>query len=218
MYVYDRIRTMQQLALSAGRGFVFHVDGAVRIDRAERFAEKITTLYHANGSRPEQLAQRRRGEARSRLFMLPSPREPGVLDWWLVASDGSGPIAKHERLVDARDKGTRIHLQQFELVRMSRAGDGVAWTWRVRPDELAAISEWAVAVARSFEAEQVLGVLESWPGFHGIRAQRALIYQDMQRHNPSLAIPSVQPWPRMLPLAGHRTSLSAVVRKSLDVR
>lgn len=218
MHVYDRIRTMQQLALSVGRGFVFHVGGVVRVDRAERFAEKLETLYHANASRPEQLAQRRRGDARSRLFMLPAPRNPGHLDWWLVASDGGGPIVKHERLADARDKGTRIHLQPFELLRMSRAGDGVAWTWRVRQDELTTISEWAAAVARGSEAEQALRALESWPGFHGIRAQRALIYQDMRRRNPSLAMPSVQPWPRMLPLAGHRTPLSAVVRTSLDTR
>ena len=119
---------------------------------------------------------------------------------------------KHERLADARDKGTRIHLQPFELLRMSRAGDGVAWTWRVRQDELTTISEWAVAVARGSEAEQALRALESWPGFHGIRAQRALIYQDMQRRNPSLTIPGVQPWPRMLSLVGHRQQLSAVVR------
>lgn len=220
MFIFDQIRSMQIVQTAVARGFQRWTSGFVRFDRAEALAQKFRTLYSANPDGPLDLRLRRQGLARVKLLMVADPARLGF-HWWLLVSDGEGQITTRETLRHATEREHRNTVAGFELVRLQRAGK-VSWTWRVPLDEFETRRAYATAVATHVDpamAHSYVELMRNWPGFSGIRAQRAEVWAAMvasrQRAGraDALQIPTLQPWPRRLALKGHGISLAVAVER-----
>ncbi|OIQ94811.1 hypothetical protein GALL_231660 [mine drainage metagenome] len=220
---YDTIRTMQLIQLAVSRGFHRWTGGVVRYDRAEKLAEKFTDIYGVNPDRAHDMRLRRAGAARSRLVFLPDSALLSFV-WWLLVSEGAGPVVEGEQLRDATDRRNRIMLRDWELLRAPRrqTHEAVAWTWRLPEKEFQARLALACAVATHESAKQaqaLIDAMRSWPGFHGIAQQRREIQDAMVGarrkvgRGDALALPPHPPWPRLLEMRRHGTSLPIAVER-----
>ena len=220
---YDTIRTMQLIQLAVARGSQRWTGGVVRYDRAERLAAKFIDLYGINPDRAHDMRLRRAGSARARLVFLPDPAQLSFA-WWLLVSEGAGPVVVREQLRDATDRRNRIMLRDWELLRAPKrqTREAVAWTWRLPEREFQARLALACAVATHESARQaqaLIAEMRAWPGFHGIAQQRREIQEAMvgARRNAgrsdALALPPHPPWPRLLEMRGHGTPLAVAVER-----
>ena len=220
---YDTIRTMQLIQLAVARGSQRWTGGVVRYDRAERLAAKFIDLYGINPDRAHDMRLRRAGSARARLVFLPDPAQLSFA-WWLLVSEGAGPVVVREQLRDATDRRNRIMLRDWELLRAPKrqTREAVAWTWRLPEKEFQARSALACAIATHESAKQaqaLIAEMRSWPGFHGIAQQRREIQAAMvgarrkAGRSDALALPPHAPWPRLLKMRGHGTPLSIAVER-----
>jgi hypothetical protein len=220
---YDIIRTMQLIQLAAARGFQRWTGGVVRYDRAEKLAAKFTDIYGANPDRAQDMRLRRAGSARARLVFLPDPAQLSFA-WWLLVSEGAGPVVAREELRDATDRRSRITLRDWELLRAPKrqTRESVAWTWRLPEKEFQARLALACAIATHESAKQaqaLIAEMRSWPGFHGIAQQRREIQEAMVGarrkvgRSDALALPAHPPWPQLLEMRGHGTPLAVAVER-----
>lgn len=220
---YDTIRTMQLIQLAVARGFARWTGGVVRYDRAEKLAAKFIDLYGVNPDRAHDMRLRRAGSARARLVFLPDPAQLSFA-WWLLASEGAGPVVEREQLRDATDRRNRIMLRDWELLRSPKrhSHESVAWTWRLPEKPFQARLALACAVAThegAKQAQTLIDAMRSWPGFHGIAQQRRQIQEAMGGarrkavRSDALALPAHPPWRRLLEMRGHGTPLAVAVER-----
>lgn len=221
--VYDRIRTMQLIATAVARGRIHYVSGHVRMDKAEALAGKLMEKYGANADPSRQRAQLRAQNARSTLILLANPAELHFA-WWLLVTDGGGPVVEQETLADARQRDTRIHVADFELTRMPAKNreDKARWTWRLpsrRYEELLSHATDLATHTTKDQAQALVETMKTWPGFRGVAEQRREIWRAMvaaREHagrEAALEIPAVTPWPGRLEMRGHGTPLAIAVER-----
>jgi hypothetical protein len=221
MQIYDSIRTMQVIMRLVATGSCRYTSGTVRHDRADALAAKFAVKYDTHGGRAVDARARRAGRARTRLVMLARPDDL-AFDWWLVASAGDGSVVDQERLQDANDRRARIRLGLFELVRLTAPVDGSRWTWRMPVHDFEDLRSHGRQLATHASVKQAQDLVDwsrHWPGFRGIREQRYALWRDMQasragaQREDALVVPDKTPWPRLLKLAGHGTSLVVAMAK-----
>ena len=223
LYVYDTIRTLQAIQLYVSRGYDRWTGGRVRYDRAEGLVDKFEKLYTANPSRAQDMRLRRAGHARSRLVLLPD-LQALQFSWWLLVSEGAGPVTELEKLLDATDRRQRVTLQEWELLRLPKREmkEAAAWSWRLPEKKFR--EQWAHACAVAThesprQAQALIAAMATWPGFHGISQQRHDLQQAMVearrgagRRDP-LELPPHPPWPRLLKLKGHGVPLAVAAER-----
>lgn len=187
---WPRVALMQRLALAVARGMPWWTSGEVRADRIPALVAKLHERHGANANLSEQRSRRIAGLPRSRLFILAPPAGASVehMPWWLLATQDK---LQGESLENAADRGHRIYMRDFELVRLVSAGNGTSWTWRVKPDAWARYVEQGEHLAKAARraggagrpdprtAQRFIDRLGKWPGMAGINQQRAALFRTM---------------------------------------
>lgn len=173
---------MQAMKLAVSRGMRYWIHNQVRLERIEPFHQNMRTRRGVNADDLQQLRQRRNQIPRCRLFFR-APKEDELLtDWWLLATaslDG-------EQMSDALDRKHRVVIGNFELVRISRPGNGPCWTWRCAPEAWARYEQKGLHLARQRdlrEAQQFMDQLAKWPGEGGLRQQRLALFRTMSGYS-----------------------------------
>jgi hypothetical protein len=181
---------MQRLALTVARGMPWWTSGEVRAERVSALVAKLHERHGANANLSEQRSRRLAGLPRSRLLILAPPTGASVerVPWWLLATENK---LQDESLENAADRGHRIYMRDFELVRLVSAGNGTRWTWRVKPDAWARYMEQGEHLAKAARraggagrpdprtAQRFIDRLSMWPGMAGINQQRAALFHTM---------------------------------------
>lgn len=195
--VLTLVHLLQTMKLAVSRGMRYWVHDQVRLERIERFHRNMRAKRGVNADDIEQLRQRRNNIPRCRLFVrAPKEGEP-TTDWWLLAT---APL-DGERMLDALDRQHRVTVGHFELVRLSRPGNGPCWTWRCAPDAWAQYEKKGLHLARQRDlrgAREFMDQLAKWPGESGLRQQRLALFRSMSRYsNGKLEVPFL-PFARFL--------------------
>lgn len=185
-----RVALMQRLAIAVARGMQWWTSGEVRAARIPALIVKMHERHGANASLSEQRSRRLAGLPRSRLLILAPPPGASVerVPWWLLATANK---LQGESLEDATDRGHRIYMRDFELVRLVSAGNGTNWTWRVKSEQWARYVEQGEHLAKAARraggagrpdprtAQRFIDRLGKWPGMAGINQQRAALFHTM---------------------------------------
>ncbi len=211
---WPRVALMQRLALAVARGMPWWTSGEVRAERIPALIAKMHERHGANAGLSEQRSRRRAGLPRSRLLILAPPMGASVerVPWWLLATEDK---LQGESLENAADRGHRIYMRDFELVRLVSAGNGTNWTWRVKPDAWARYVDQGEHLAKAARragrgagrqdprtAQRFIDRLGTWPGMAGINQQRAALFHTMAvlshgtLHIPRFAVPRFIPSPK----------------------
>lgn len=186
---------MRYIAETVGHGyFLFHC-GSVPAAKLLRLIEKLDREYRVLATRGMRDNDRIRGRSCARLIVFPKvsfPVEKSEGEWifWLLATEGHGPLPAEKNTMDARNKETRLRWEgQYELVSRPvrrRNGDlDYVWTWVFQEPFLErwkrVFAKAAGRVRSSKERKphyliKLVTALRNVPGFHGInRQKKALI-------------------------------------------
>jgi hypothetical protein len=125
---------MRYLAEQVGHGYVLFQHGEVSSAGAVSLLEKFDDRHGVLASRGARDHARSRGRSCARLVVFPKDNDPETLYFWLLATEGDGPLPTAGNAQDARDPNTRLTWSdQYELVaRPVRRRSGVlhhVWTW-----------------------------------------------------------------------------------------
>ncbi|RMG32501.1 MAG: hypothetical protein D6720_13220 [Gammaproteobacteria bacterium] len=198
VHLYKTI-LMQRLIDAVTRGYVHHTSGAVPLARAQRLADKFARRYGVHTNSNQRAYAKRQGRANARLYLL-AYDQSDELDWWLLATPGSGRVHDEERLHLAADRRHRIRIKDdYELVRAPRRkhhGGRHVWTWRMtRP----CYERWRHRLIQACRMPSPRGITESLqslrrvPGFSGTRQQAIellrLAHREWRRRHGKIALP-----------------------------
>ncbi|WP_162634362.1 hypothetical protein [Ralstonia sp. GX3-BWBA] len=204
---------LQRLQQAATHGNYHYTSGETDPAGYKRLAEKFSAAYETGLSRQTKLRRRRAGEASSALYAVRTSvrtdQDGNVRVYWvLVASSGMGRVHEREKLLDMRERKTRLSASngRYELVH-----DGRSWSWRLSHNAYSKYVERIHRIAslppsrrrtievdgvlRDPDAEKLLDDLYCQPGFRLLRRQIGKLVGDL-RHQ----------WKRLRPAIGPKLS------------
>lgn len=177
---------MQRIADYVRSGHVFWTSGEVTMARAKSLVHKFDRLYGIGRTRNQRATDKSHGVAGATLVLY-CPHTPersphtDKIRWVLLLTVGENPAYAVEKLQDARDRETRLHWGDYELLQIARSGQQKpAWSWRMRQQ---AYDDWRHCIIQTirhknpFDCELVLSLLYSLPGFAGVRVQGKKLLQ-----------------------------------------
>lgn len=122
------------------KGFHWWVGGVVK-DRAklDQLAEKFSEHYGTDLKPWERAYRKKKGLANTHLVAAPLPADEleGGYIWFLIATDGVGPIRENSKLKDAWTNSGRITWNDYVLYESQRhrlEGGGTRWSWHIKPE------------------------------------------------------------------------------------
>lgn len=196
----NRLVFMQRVQQAAPRKYYFYVCGKTELGKLDGLVSKFDFLYGINLSRQSKSRRRKSGEAVS-VFHSFVIQENEVF-WVLLATEGKGRIHHREKLLDLRDKKSRLLTPcgRYQLL-----NDGHTWTWSMTRTYYQKFEERIHAAATlspakrreivhndkvaDLHAERLLDQLYAQPGFREIRKQVGrlvtLLINEWKRHRPS---------------------------------
>ncbi|MBW8066249.1 MAG: hypothetical protein GJU77_04450 [Ferrovum sp.] len=179
---------LQRLGDAVRGGYRWYVTGSLPQSKISTFCEKQSARYDLSWSPVRTRAARKSGKAVFRLILLRQDREPDVIHWWLLRTEGEmSSEAGREKWRNAhRD---RIFFQGYELVRTTKSGaDHAVWTWRMPPDAERELRERVILLIRQKRDRELQELIDGvWraPGFSGVRDQvkkvRTLLVREWKR-------------------------------------
>lgn len=168
---------MQRLLDYVQYGYRYHVGGIVGADKVRRLCEKFDERYSVFLNRRQRTYRKAQGKANAQLLIADLERS-GTLHWFLLVTEGEHPAHTLENLHDALKAGERVHVSDYELLKLPHsksAGGGVRYTWRMTAS---AERQWRFQIrstVRSKRAEELVPALVrslyQTPGFHTTRYQ-----------------------------------------------
>ena len=102
--------TLHQLITSTARGYVNHVSGVIKPEKAVDLIARFEDIYETNLNRDQRAYRKKKGKCNVRLFLHPRYTTPDF-QWWLLATDGEGLF--HEREKSKRGLKKRQRLSAF---------------------------------------------------------------------------------------------------------
>ncbi|EEG06968.1 hypothetical protein [Pseudogulbenkiania ferrooxidans] len=180
---------LQRLQMAATHGHYHYTCGNTDLERYLRMAKKFAAGYETELSRQTKQKRRRAGEASASLFAVRRstiPDQDGKIPifWVLIASDGAGRVHEREKLLDLRNRDSRLTAAdgKYELVH-----DGKTWSWQLSSAAYRHYQQKIHTIAslppsrqqeieidgirRDKHAEQLLDQLYAEPGFRLLRRQ-----------------------------------------------
>jgi hypothetical protein len=168
---------MQRLLDYVQYGYRYHVSGVVGADKAQRLCDKFDERYSVFLNRRQRTYRKGQGKANAQLLLADLERKD-TLHWFLLVTDGEHPAHSLEKLRDALTAGERVHVFDYELLKLPHskaAGGGVRYTWRMTAE---AERQWRFHIrstVRSKRADELTPALVrslyQTPGFHTTRHQ-----------------------------------------------
>lgn len=197
-------------------GYHHHTHGRVPAEKVESFVARMSSNYSVHATRGARAWARKKGLASTRLVMYPLTDESGDWLFFMVATDGVGPVHDEQSLGDARKPGERVQWceqykdgsvrPQYELVGRpvrSRTGSTHRWTWAMTPACFAVMKDWIDVGAQRVRSSgdkdptrlvAAVDALRKMPGFRGVREQkrRLILEADIpQAYSPALTAPEI---------------------------
>ena len=108
---------LQRIADYVRQGYVYHVSGTVAIHKAPALAQKFRDYYRVDLDRNSRYRRKRLGQANAELLIYSTADTNEDLVWVLLVTNGLHPAHHAERLKDARERGQRLVVTGYELVR-----------------------------------------------------------------------------------------------------
>ncbi len=186
----------------ARRGYTHYVTGEVPICKALALVMKFIVKYHIDMNTNQRAYRKRKGKANCVLFLyLESWDKP--LRFYLLITPGEGRVWREERPLDVRDNPIivpdAVRRAEYALVRKPPAkGGNIGWTWMLTSKSVVRWLEWLCDAARHHRLDQALKRLEllnSTPGFHGIRQRaediKSKFFRCWRRHNAKRELPKI---------------------------
>jgi len=169
--------TLHQLITSTARGYVNHVSGVIKPEKAVDLIARFEDIYETNLNRDQRAYRKKKGKCNVRLFLHPRYTTPDF-QWWLLATDGEGAFHEREKSMDARVRRQRLtSFNQYQALKAPAVGNIPRWTWRMKDETFKNWQARIQAAIRNRQDEKdlkkVLRELHSLPGFRGIRIQVA---------------------------------------------
>lgn len=195
------VPAMQRITDALRSGYVYYTSGEVDLTAAVSLITKLQGRFPGlSRSRKHAYRVRKAGGARYKLIAHWNG-SAGFMRF-LLFTDGPTP-GDGETWADARWKQSRLTLYEYEALQMTKRGlSGPAWTWRIQRDVVDDYKRFArscINSRRQDALEQMIQLTVTWPGFSGIRQQRASLKAAVDR-DWRIAMPSgVLPprWPRL---------------------
>lgn len=108
------------------------IDDSEKLDKLTRLSNKFADLYGTLRPAHWKAYMARKVRARAFCVAYEHQRGSGKFRWYLLATDGSGPVHELEKLHDARQVPIQIgDLVLKEVVRPAEFGGGRRWTYLV---------------------------------------------------------------------------------------
>lgn len=193
------VPAMQRITDALGNGQIYVVSGTVDLAEAARVITKLQGRFPGL-TRNRKHAYRERMAGRPCYKLIAHANTAASqLQFWLMtnlpeATDG-------ERWIDACERRPRCY--QYEALRLTREGASEpAWTWQMTAEAFDQVRTIMLSqVTRQDDAglESSIQMSRTWPGFHGIRKQRATLWATVNGHwkrvrGDSIPVPE---WPRL---------------------
>jgi hypothetical protein len=171
------------------RGYQRYTAGTVSAGKAIRLANKFHTLYRIGASPAQRLVRKRQGLANA-LLVLYWPEGAELVQWLLLATEGSGLEAEQLRCVTDKP---RLEWLGYELIRHATRGR-TSWTWRRPKSEMAEHYVLLDALVKQRQQSGISAWLErlaNQPGFHGVRTQTWSLCQEVRRRGYEGELPFI---------------------------
>lgn len=134
---------MSYLLLMVSMGHHFWHRGEVRADKALGFVAKMHAIYpELSLKETARMRAKAKKKANLRLVLFPDLQRPGMLQWWLLATPGTGLIFERERMKSIHDHPL-LWLDQYQIEKVTsvyKPGLGgekkrqrQTWSWVLQP-------------------------------------------------------------------------------------
>lgn len=126
----DLMRALQ-IAVSRS-GYTRYTRGKIKPKKAKILIYKFEDRYGISLTKQQRWYRKKKGEAQACLYLLQEKNDTDI-QFFLLVSDGDGPVVDLETLYDFTSKEHRLVLDGFEFLRVAKKG-GQRWTWRMTSD------------------------------------------------------------------------------------
>ncbi len=159
------------------KGFHWWVGGVVDSrEKLDSLAAKFSEHYGTDLKPHQRSWRKKKGLANAHLVVAPTSKHEleGGYVWFLIASDGGGPIQENSKLKDARTNPGRVVWNDYVLYSDQRhrlEGGGTRWSWHIKPDVQRQLDHHIGQLLKT-APQELAGFLEMQtrrPMHHGIR-------------------------------------------------
>lgn len=138
--------------------------------------QKYAEFYGCDLAPARKAYRKKKGLANTHFFSvaLPLDQLDGGYIWFLIATDGLGPIRENSKLKDARANAGRLvwnDYVMYEAPRHRLEGGGTRWSWYIQPDVQKQLDYYVGKLLKE-SPDQLKGFFEMQikrPLHHGIR-------------------------------------------------
>ena len=186
-------------------GYHWWVGGvAISISELEKRHDKYREHYGCDLSPAKKSYRKKKGLANTHFIAAPLPRDvmDGGYIWFLLATDGLGPVRENSKLKDACTKPGRIIWGDYVLYDAPRhrlEGGGTRWSWYLKPTVQQELDHYIGVLLKQAPGE-LNGFLDAQvrrPLHHGVRHYLTRLirrsHQNYTRMYPG------KPWPARNP-------------------
>lgn len=216
-----QIQAQQFIARMVASGYYWWVSG-VAINKAELDARhrQYTEHYGCDLAPHAKSYRKKKGLANTQFIACPLPVEvaEGAYVWYLLATDGLGPIRENTKLKDGRVSGQRVQWGDDYVLslgtRHRKVGGGTHWSWYIQP-ELQKQLDYYVGQLLNANPLELKPFFEGQlrrPLHHGVRNYLTRLlkraHQNFTRKHPGKAWPARDPSQPLPIITGYRKSAS----------
>lgn len=153
------------------KGYFYWTAGSVRPEKAHALANKFHALYGI-GCTPSQRMTRKAKKHASAVLVLYWPEDAEMVEWLMLATEGSGMVRERPRLT----------WLGYEFLRRVVRGK-ISWTWKRPKQEMRdtyAHLDYLMGVRHESAVAEALVRLANQPGFAGVRDQGKELIQHVR--------------------------------------
>lgn len=139
MKIRSQIEAQRFLLRLVPKGYQWWISG-IEKDKSslDNRHAKYSEFYGCDLSPAKKTYRKSKGLANTHFIVSPLPNEimEGGYIWYLIASDGLGPIRDNGKLKDARTNSGRITWNDYVMYEAPRhrlEGGGMRWSWYIKP-------------------------------------------------------------------------------------
>jgi hypothetical protein len=203
MLIFDtQIAAQQHLLRQVVRGYRFWTSGVAKTpEKLSALSEKFAEGYGTRMGKDRRHYRRKKGLVNAQAMAATLPN--GQYLWFLVATDGVGPVRDQEKLLDAWTNSGRITWNGdyllYEAKRPREHGGGTHWSWFLLPQRESEIANYMTHLVKTapHDLNYYIQMQMHRPMHSGVRSQLTRILKStkklLERTQPDRKWPSVYP-------------------------
>lgn len=214
MLIFDtQIAAQQHLLRQVVRGYHLWTSGIAKTpEKLSALAEKFAEAYGTRLGKDRRHYRRKKGLANAHAIAAPLPN--GQYLWFLVVTEGIGPVRQRENLLDALVNAGRITWNSdyllYEAKRPREHGGGTHWSWFLLPRRESEIADYMIHLVKTMPQELGFYIEQQMhrPMHSGVRSQLTRILKSakklFEKTRPDRKWPSAHPGKPLPILNGFR--------------